>query len=590
MATAKDQVEYDAQGKPLPKSPQGVEYDAEGKPLTTGETLPVDPTGKTPTGDPAEGDTRNGFQRWADNMTTPDTRREEWQSPLHAGVDRFAQHVAGSVLTPLAHPIQTGIGLVKSLGNAAANSGGTPEGFGRELISPMIERGIQSYADEGPAKAIPGFLGDIVGGAATAELGGAAAGGVARVARPLTTALGGAMERGGLNLGNAALGARGPKPFQYGANPARGAFDEGILPSMSKHSAAMKTEAALPLAGERISHAVTSSPNSIPLRNLSDSIESPINEARGVIRGPGGGNRSVAPLDALQDSMQARAPGAMRPIYGPGAGTPYSAEEAAQAMTAQGRRLLPAPQVETPLHLGEGAEGRLSRPITLSQFDRPMRPQLPVTTRSTPFSSYADTFPDQLPSGATRIPAIEPTPASGMGQGEYIGQVPGERGGPGMHQGILRRPAQFPASSEPSPLLDLRHPTATPSDVWKTVQNIDKNTRFNPDPEVEGVNEIRRSVRGGLRGNLEDAVPGLKPLSQRYSDLKGVETALDKTMHSGTTIGKMASVPMFPVESAVGRGLYEAGKALPRIEPYAEPAGAAGTLAASVTRKNKEKK
>ena len=37
-------------------------YDAKNTPAST------DPSGRTPTGEPAEGDDRNGFQRWADNL------------------------------------------------------------------------------------------------------------------------------------------------------------------------------------------------------------------------------------------------------------------------------------------------------------------------------------------------------------------------------------------------------------------------------------------------------------------------------------------------------------------------------------------
>ena len=168
-----------------------------------------------------------------------------------------------------------------------------------------------------------------------------------------------------------------------------------------------------------------------------------------------------------------------------------------------------------------------------------------------------------------------------------MGEEPGTFGG-GQPQGVLRRPMQFPESNQPSPLLDLRHPTATAPDLWRTIQNIDKNTRFNPDPEVEGVNELRRDIRGGLRGNLEDAVPGLKPDTQRYGDLKGAEESLDRTMHSGTGLRKMMDVPMFPIESTVGRGMYEAGKLAPLAHAMAPMGPVTGLMQNLRNEKKKE--
>jgi hypothetical protein len=158
----------------------------------------------------------------------------------------------------------------------------------------------------------------------------------------------------------------------------------------------------------------------------------------------------------------------------------------------------------------------------------------------------------------------------------------------GQPQGVLRRAMDFPESDEPSPLSDLRHPHATAPDVWRTIQNIDKNTRFNPDPEVEGVNELRRHMRGGLRGNLEDAVPGLKPLSQRYGDLKIVEEVLDRSMHGGTSLRKMVSVPTFPIESTVGHAMYETGKAMAHPEVFENAAPAMGVVQALRNEKKKE--
>ena len=433
-------VEYDAQGKPLPASPQGVEYDAEGKPLSAPNSSPPDPSGRTPTGERAPGDNRNGFQRTLDNLITPDPRREEWQGPVRNTADSFSRGVAENVLPFVSHPLKSGLGVLKSLGGAIANSGGTREGFVSELAKPMIESVMQDYQDRGPALAIPHMVGQGTGALATGELGGAAA---KPVLSSIASKVAPALERGGLNLGNTALGARGVKPFQYGANPARGAFEEGVLPAMSKHSAAMKTEAALPQVGERISGPIENSQATIPRAQLETSITHPIASRMNSMRGPGGFG-SEEPLISLADSMERTAPNASRPI-----------------------------------------------------------------------------------------------------------------------SGFLARPK------------------STPSDVWHTIRNIDENTRFNPNPEIEDLNSVRRDIRHGLRGNLESAVPEIKAPSQTYADLKGAGDALDRTMHSGTSLSKMASVPMFPLESTVGKGLYTAGRNLPALGQaagegarYLSPAGA----------------
>ena len=127
-------------------------------------------------------------------------------------------------------------------------------------------------------------------------------------------------------------------------------------------------------------------------------------------------------------------------------------EQAADAASVQpnaAKGLLTSGTEQIPLPNAPDVGGRLSKPITLMQTDRPMPRQLPISTRTTPMSSHADIFPNQLPSGTTGIPSVAPTPASGMGAGEYIGQIPGERGGAGQSNGVLLRGA--PAGTGPIP-------------------------------------------------------------------------------------------------------------------------------------------
>jgi hypothetical protein len=444
--------------------------------------------------------------------------------------------------------------------------------------------------------------------------------------------------RAGLGLGNDALGAVGPKAFKYGQNAARGAYEEGALPAFTKHGAAMNVENALPKVGENISNAVMGSPNRVALSDIAKSINNPLSEARGIIEGPGGANRSTAPIDALQESMTRRAPGARAPIYGPNAGTAYTPDEALSHVFAKAKQpLLPAPMEEVPLHEQPFTPGETSQPITLNNPARSMRPALPsprnvseeiplveipgkepsmspmaflakirrgfdkrtgipeagsipgaMEESGTPaFNtggrfSYGKPNPQylsgsehpelsgQLPVSQGILRRFEPGPsgeAPGMSQHQSIGEIPGNYGGRQPLQGTMLRRAQFPASSEPSGLTDLRHPEATAPDIWRTIQNVDKNTRFNPDPEVEGVNELRRSVRGGLRSNLEDAVPGLKPSTQRYADLKQAQESLDKTMHGGINLSHAFEAAKFPLQTAVGRGLYTGGKMAQGFSP-----------------------
>jgi len=170
-------VEYDAQGKPLPPTPQGVEYDAEGKPLST-QPPPapsIDPGTRTPTGEPATGDTRNSFQRTLDNLTTPDPRREEWQSPARNGADTFARGVAENVLPMISHPIKSIGGILQRGGQAIADNPGSLTGALSDFaVKPLVEQGVNDYQSGGATKAILHGAGTGIGMWATGELGGAA--------------------------------------------------------------------------------------------------------------------------------------------------------------------------------------------------------------------------------------------------------------------------------------------------------------------------------------------------------------------------------------------------------------------------------
>jgi hypothetical protein len=128
-------------------------------------------------------------------------------------------------------------------------------------------------------------------------------------------------------------------------------------------------------------------------------------------------------------------------------------------------------------------------------------------------------------------------------------------------------------------------PNVSANDLWQTIRNVDRNTRFNPnDPEVEGVNEVRRSIRGGLRGNLEDAVPGLKPISQRYSDLVTADDALGRTANQPQSLGSLTHAAIFPGEMSAGTALVKGGRLLQGLAPAVKP----GLFMTAVSPKNKD--
>lgn len=531
---------------PLPNS-QKIQGLPEGATLKPIEGLPegaeVRPIGASA---PAEDD-RNDIQRSFDENTKTDPNEPLLETGLKS--------VVGAVGSPLIHPIKTLQGAADLIGDPI------------ETIPKMGESIKQDYKDGGLGYAATKLGGNLFGGLAAGE-GAGAAGGLVKMAGP-------AIERGGLGVVNNALGARGVKMFQHGQNAARGAIDEGVVPAMSKHSASMKIEPAMERVGGDIANAVESSPNQVPLDFIRRSVEQPLREARGIIQGPGGGGRSVAPIDALGESMTARAPNASAPVYGPNAGTRFTADEAVDAM-AKPVRALPAPIEETPLRGPRTIEGTPSRPTVLHQPDRPMATQLNAPREEIPMGPRISDRPE--PNAGVISRPFSGEEATGMGPGDYLGQISGNRGGVQASPGVLRRPQVFSGPDYPSQFTDLRHGTATPSDLWHTIRNVDENTRFNPDPEVEGLNEVRRSIRGGLRGNLEEAVPGVKAPSQTYSDLATAREALDRTMHGGTSIKRMLDAASFPMETTAGTGLVKMGRAAQRIDPrFLKPLGYAGT-------------
>ena len=136
---------------------------------------------------------------------------------------------------------------------------------------------------------------------------------------------------------------------------------------------------------------------------------------------------------------------------------------------------------------------------------------------------------------------------------------------------VLQQKATLPAPGATAPIYGPNAPqTILPSDLWKSIQNIDANTRFNPQPEIETVNEVGRDIRGGLRGQLETVDPSIKPISQNYSDLRSAQTALDRQgspFYAPTGLKSLiaATVNSYPVRTALSSGLYGVGGAMKRL-------------------------
>lgn len=260
----------------------------------------TDPSGRTPTGEPAPGDTRNGFQRTLDNLITPDPRREEWQSPLRSGVDDFAQHVASNVVPLVSHPIKSAEGLLSSVGNAAEESHGDPMQFGQELARPLIEHAAEDYESHGPVRGTTDLLGTGAGMAATGELGGAAGDvlgkGVKALSEPLQAGGGGLIDR--------AAGSLKPD-FAHGAQPGRGYLEGGGTPALTMRGLAEKSETVKGTAGEGLGRAydeASASGTRIQAKPASDALLDPAYKLRATQNAPGGLGESPA-LDEYESRI-----------------------------------------------------------------------------------------------------------------------------------------------------------------------------------------------------------------------------------------------------------------------------------------------
>lgn len=163
----------DENGNPI-AAPAKVYLDDNGEPIKQPVTpTSTDPSGRTPTGEPAPDDTRNALQRWLDNLITPDPRREEWQSPGRNMADTFARGVAENVVPLVSHPLKSVGGILRTGAHAIADNPGNLTGVASDFfVKPLVEQGVSDYQTGGLAKAVPHMAGTGVGLWATGELGG----------------------------------------------------------------------------------------------------------------------------------------------------------------------------------------------------------------------------------------------------------------------------------------------------------------------------------------------------------------------------------------------------------------------------------
>ena len=130
-----------------------------------------------------------------------------------------------------------------------------------------------------------------------------------------------------------------------------------------------------------------------------------------------------------------------------------AAADAASTRPNAARGLLTSGTEQIPLPNAPDVTGRLSEPIRLTQADRPGRPQLQAPSISTPMApGHQMEFPERLASGDTGIRQTDFGTHPGMGQAQYIGEIPGTRGGAGQSNGVLLRPPSTAGGPVPSML------------------------------------------------------------------------------------------------------------------------------------------
>jgi hypothetical protein len=204
-------------------------------------------------------------------------------------------------------------------------------------------------------------------------------------------------------------------------------------------------------------------------------------------------------------------------------------------------------------------------------------------------------FPGRLASADTGIRQTEFGDHPGMGQAQYMGEIPGERGGPGQFNGVWRKqPPPMSNSTVPG------KPYYTPNDVFSLKRSIAKQARWNSQEPI-GLNDVRQEQVGRLGGMLTDVIPEAKPQNQIFQGSLRLANRAAQRADTGsaplTQIGRRAfesgigglgymtghpyagMIPLLadtvPVKSTAGWGLYNAGRGLgTELPPLFRPTAA----------------
>jgi hypothetical protein len=492
--------------------------------MVQGAPPSTDPSGRTPTGEAAPGDERNGAQRYLDNLLTPDPRREEWQSPLRNDIDAGARAAAGMVVPLISHPVKSAMSMGKEIIDPSS-----PFGAVGDMVGSLSHQVSDAYHQGGVGRAAATVGGDLAGAAATGALGNAGGklltSGVKALSEPMQAGGGGLIDRAAGSL---------KSDFAHGAKPGRAYLEGGGTPAMTMRGLGEKAEAVKNTAGEKLGQAYddASQPAAAqPVRGLLQApqydvplADSPV--MRGRLSKPivVQGNRAMP----REFPAYGANPPAQAPLLGdtPGEGViPDETEPWGERFN--GMRFNENIGERGGTFGGGGQPQGVLRTRNPESAGQVMSPEEP----GTPF-----------PAGATRIGAEDVRSA-------LLDPV-----------NRLRTIQSGPGGVGASPLLDeyesgIRGATGqdfTPRSLFDLKRNVAANTRWN-DPTMFDMNSVRQQGVGGVGNLLTEAVPETRPLNRIY---QGAGNLADRaTLRADTGSPPFTSLVNRGLEGAAGVGL-----------------------------------
>jgi hypothetical protein len=217
-------------------------------------------------------------------------------NPIVQGVQSTVNNLTGGLKQGIADYHKSGLSLQtrRDFANAIP------------IIGPSLEKG-EAQTDAGNNA---GAMGTLTGLGAAAIAPEALEGSVPVASQGLgrgLTAAGDAAQNGGISLMNRTVGAL-QKDFKRGANPSRGYFNAGGGPALSMDGLAEQAANAKAQTGQAmgaIRQAATDQGYLVPSDKIRTAIQSPIDNARGILSGPGGpgGANPSAMVDAYSEGF-----------------------------------------------------------------------------------------------------------------------------------------------------------------------------------------------------------------------------------------------------------------------------------------------